>query len=165
MRNRGKPGTDGTFPSFLLNLRDKCESGLMGISRALFGASSLSSSQGSPRLGFQGRHEFRTSQRSAVMRKLAQWVQVVGSFRRGEKGTPFRHRPTLSPALYCEDWVRVGKPAVGGSAGPLPMFLRRHHAGAYRVQLRIAERLPQVSSAPLPVPSCAIPCTRLLLSK
>ena len=73
---RRKPGADGTFPLFpsptQTSLRGKRERGLAGISRRLLALSSLASSQGSSRLALEGSHEFRSSQRSAGVRELAQ---------------------------------------------------------------------------------------------
>ena len=61
-----------------------------------------------------------------------------------EKLPPLWRRPSLPPAVHMQHGIGISQPAVRRGARPWPLLRRLRHARPHRIQLHIAQRLPQM---------------------
>src|SRR5579863_8746219 len=141
--DKTKPGTDGTFPSFL-GLRSQGEAIPPGISCGLFGPPSLSRSERPQSLLFELSNELGCSQWPTRMRTLAQRAHIAWRFSSGKILLPLCYRPSLLPSFHFEHSVWSFRHAVSRSARPMPLLCRRYHTRTHRIQLHITQRSPQM---------------------
>src|SRR3984957_17482618 len=93
---------------------------------------------------FEGSDELCGSQWSARMRALTNGAQFGFAFSCGEISAPAARRPASLPLLHGQVPIGWKRGAMGCGAGPRPRLSLVHQTRPYRIELWIAQGLPQV---------------------